>query len=159
MGRTGRPSKLTPETQAEICRAIRIGATREVAAQAVGIARRTLQYWIERGKAEQERLAQKGARKRKREQPYLHFLHALEEAEAEGEVTHLEAIAADGAAGSKWILARRHSERWAEVRKQQHSGPEGKPIPFDMEAWKREREERAQEWDGIEDGECAGEDA
>jgi hypothetical protein len=119
---------LTSEAQAAICRAIRIGATREVAAQAAGVTRRTLQYWIERGKAEQERLAQKGARRRKREEPYLHFLHALEEAEAEGEVTHLETIAADGAAGSKWILSRRHPDRWAQVRKEEISGPGGKPL-------------------------------
>lgn len=104
----GRPAKLTPEVEARILRAIRLGATREVAAQAAGISERALYDWLERGRTGQRR--------------YLQFLQAMDRAESEGEVTHLEAIAADGAAGSKWILARRHPDRWSETVKQESSG-------------------------------------
>ena len=124
----GRPSKLTPESQKAICDAIKVGATREVAARAAGITKTSLTNWITRARNERERLEQKGARVRKREQPYLAFLAALELAEAEGEVELLEEIKADGATGAKWILARRHPDRWAEISKREVSGPKGEPV-------------------------------
>jgi transposase len=124
----GRPTKLTPEIQETICNAIEIGATREIAAMAAGIDRSTLFNWIKRGRDERKRLAQKGARLRKREKPFLDFLDSLEFSEAGGEVKHIETIAGEGATGSKWILSRRHPERWAQVSKSQISGPDGGPV-------------------------------
>ena len=124
----GRPTKLTPEIQGKICDAIRVGATREIAARAAGISKSTLCDWIRRGRDARERLSKNGARGRKREKPFLDFLDALEQAEAEGEVEHLNKIASEGAPGSKWILSRRHAERWAQVSKSQISGPGEGPI-------------------------------
>jgi len=124
----GRPTSLTPEIQEKICDAIQIGATRIIAARAAGISERSFYYWIERGRVEQERLKAKGARQRKRELPFLQFLQALEVSEATGEVEHLEKIAAEGGAGSRWILVRRHPERWTQVNKQEITGKDGGPI-------------------------------
>jgi hypothetical protein len=45
--RTGRRSKLTPETHDRIVNAVRAGATFEAAAGAAGIAERTLYLWLE----------------------------------------------------------------------------------------------------------------
>ena len=115
----GRRTKLTPEVQKAICDAIGIGASREIAARAAGICKTTLYRWLARGEAEQERLQQKGARPRQRETHFCEFRDALTEAEAKGEVHHLEVIAADGATGSKWILERRHPDRWARLEKRQ----------------------------------------
>ena len=124
----GRPIKLTSDVQEEICRATRIGAKREIAARAAGISESTFYGWVARGKAERERLQRPRTRPRKRETPFLEFLEALERAEAKGEVTHLETIADDGSSGSKWILSRRHPERWAPTTKQEVSGPGGEAI-------------------------------
>ena len=124
----GRPSKLTEKSQKAICDAIKVGATREVAARAAGICKATLTSWISRARTEKERLGEKGARRRKREQPYLDFLAALELAEAEGEVELLEEVKADGATGAKWILARRYPNRWAELTKREITGKDGGPL-------------------------------
>lgn len=111
----GRPTKLTPEVQERILRAIRLGATREVAARAAGVDERTFYRWLQRGEA-----AKSGQ--------YCQFRQAMARAESEGEITHLEAIAADGGAGSKWILSRRHPERWTEVQRHEVSGKDGTPL-------------------------------
>ena len=46
------PRKLTPEVQEAICEAIENGATLEIAAQAAGIAPRTLDEWLHHGRKE-----------------------------------------------------------------------------------------------------------
>ena len=111
----GRRSKLTPELQDKICNAVRIGATYGVAAGAAGICERTFHNWREWG---EERRSGK----------YVQFLQALRKAESVGEVKHLASITASGAEGSKWILARRHPERWANKSEIKHSGDAENPI-------------------------------
>jgi Homeodomain-like domain len=48
----GAPDGLTPEAERRIVQAVRTGATREVAAAAAGVSRRTLQRWLARGAVE-----------------------------------------------------------------------------------------------------------
>ena len=97
----GRRSKLTPEVQEKICEYVRLGATYEVAARAAGIDESTFYRW-------------KALGEKARSGKYREFFKALRRAEAEGETHHLEVIASEGPTGSKWILARRHPERWGD---------------------------------------------
>jgi hypothetical protein len=48
----GTPDGLTAEAEQRIVKAVRDGATREVAAAAAGVSRRTLQRWLAAGRAE-----------------------------------------------------------------------------------------------------------
>ena len=107
MARRGRRSKLTPRVQKKILEAIRLGATYEVAARAAGIGERTLYRWKERGQR-----AKRGK--------FRQFWQALQQAEAEGEIRHLQTIAEEGPSGSKWILERRYPDRWGRRDRVKH---------------------------------------
>lgn len=113
-----RRSKLTLQTQDKICDYIRIGNTFEVSAIAAGICEKTFYNWCKRARVELERVAKSGRRRvRKREKPYIQFLQAIQLAEGDGEVMHVAKIADSGPEGSKWILTRRHPERWGNKQK------------------------------------------
>jgi transposase len=112
----GRPAKLTPERQAKIVQAIRLGNTRECAAKWAGVGRSTLLLWLARGRKERERLEQPGARKRRSERIYLDLLAAVEKAEADAEaamVGHITKAVRDGQwTAAAWWLERRYPEKW-----------------------------------------------
>lgn len=65
----GRPTLLTPEVQAAICKSVRLGNPKEYACQAARISRQTLWSWEKRGEAGEE--------------PYAEFLYAIKAADAE----------------------------------------------------------------------------
>lgn len=97
----GRPSKLTPETQAAIVEAIEGGNYPDVAAQLVGIQPSTYYAWMERGRAG--------------ESPYLEFSEAVTRARAKAEsymVTLVKTDAAANAESARWYLERSASDRW-----------------------------------------------
>jgi hypothetical protein len=71
----GRKSKLTPETQDAICQAVEKGAPVTIAAAAVGIADRTVNFWLQRG-ANAE-LAEDG-----KDEKYRLFLLAVQQSRA-----------------------------------------------------------------------------
>lgn len=103
----GRPTKLTPELQAEICELIRKGNFVETACEAVGVHKGTYYNWRNRG----ERSA-KGV--------YCDFFNAIKRAEADGEAAHVANIAADNTntkdwQRSAWWLERRYPQRWGKV--------------------------------------------
>ena len=50
-----RPSKITPEAQAEIVKAVRLGASYELAASCGGVTYETMNNWRKRGEQEEER--------------------------------------------------------------------------------------------------------
>lgn len=99
----GRPTKLSPETQKKICDGIRLGMTRERAAEWAGICRSTFFNWIRRGEE-----AESGV--------FSEFLYALKRAESDGIAVCLNNIhkAAKGEdyngqwQAAAWILERRH---------------------------------------------------
>jgi len=114
----GRPAKfeLNPDIQKRICDAIRIGTTRNIAAEYAGVCERTFYRWIERGKS-----AKSGK--------YKEFCQALKRAEAEGVVNNLSRIQNAGIGKIKndrgewekfegqwqalaWILERRHPKEY-----------------------------------------------
>lgn len=114
----GRRSKLTDAVQEKICNYIRIGNTFEVSAGAAGITGTTFYNWCKRARAERERVSKSKRRKiRERERPFVAFLEALELAEHEGETMLVGTVASSGPEGAKWILGRRHPDRWGNKQK------------------------------------------
>lgn len=97
---SGRPTKLTDETQATIVAALREGMYREIAAKLAGIHRDTLYGWLERG--------------RTGEAPYAAFSDAVEkaEAEAEQETVRSARTGGDGWQAKAWLAERRWPSRW-----------------------------------------------
>lgn len=95
----GRPTKLTPEVQAKVVEALRLGAPRKLAAEYAGIAYDTLREWcLRRGPF------------------YVAFAGALKEAESKGSVAALAKIqkaATDGQwQAAAWLLERRDPENF-----------------------------------------------
>jgi transposase len=117
--RRGRPRKLTAKRQKAITEAIRLGARRDQAAEAAGIARSTLQNWIARGELDGR-------------QPHKRFAEAVRTAEAEFELESLRAIEQAAAGGDwrakAWVLERRHPERWGRQTRHEVTGPDGQAV-------------------------------
>lgn len=103
MAGNGRPCKLTPELEARIVAAIERGATRDTAAQEVGVNERTVYRWMARGR-KQAALAQ-----------FRQFRQAIKRAEAQA-VLHFVGIIRDAAPKSwqaaAWWLERRYPLDW-----------------------------------------------
>ena len=117
----GRPTKWTPELQAEVVAALKAGNYLETACLRVGISRQTLHNWLNRG--------------RTGEAPYDGFLDAVEKAEAWAEVHALaliETAARDGVwQAAAWKLERKHQDRWGRQRMDmQHSGDVSVSLAF-----------------------------
>jgi hypothetical protein len=104
------PSKLTPEVQARICEALKKGNYRSTAAAAAGIHRNTLINWEKRGE--------------EGEAPYVDFLTAMQQAEAEAEMDLVDLIrnaqpgvptvrGADLWQAWAWVLERRYGGKWS----------------------------------------------
>ncbi len=120
-----RPTKLTPELQAEILRNIKTCAYRETACAAAGIDSKTLRNWLARAKRGGDTNA-----------IYRRFAAALEEAEARAEVVDLVTIgkaARDDWRAAAWRLSRKYPDRWGERQRLEHSGPDGGPIETKQE--------------------------
>jgi rubrerythrin len=99
----GRPTKLTPDLQRQVCDTLRRGAYLETAAALAGVDRTTLQEWLRRGRREDDG-------------PYVEFSRAVQSAQAEAEMRDLDRVDAAAEAGtwqaSAWRLERRSPERW-----------------------------------------------
>ncbi|MBM3273587.1 MAG: hypothetical protein FJZ00_00435 [Candidatus Sericytochromatia bacterium] len=100
-----RPSKLTPEVQEAIVGAIAGGATREGAAQAVGVSPAALYNWLKRGRDGVD-------------SAYVEFLEAVTCAEGAFEVnliSKIKELGEKGAVGAlQWLAERRIPERWGQ---------------------------------------------
>ena len=94
----GRKCKLTPELQAEIVRALQVGATREHACQYAGISKETFYTWLEKGEAGKA--------------PFTDFLDVVKKAEGRAVVGWLAQIEDAARTGSwqaaAWKLERRY---------------------------------------------------
>lgn len=118
----GRPSKLTPETQAKFLSAIAAGAFPEVAATYAGIDRVTYFRWMERGAQE-------------RSGPYVDFRNMVMQAEAEVELLAggtLRTAALDDSKAAVTFLKLRFGRRWREHTVQEVTGAEGGPIAHEI---------------------------
>lgn len=111
----GRPTKLTPEIQDKLVRALQTGMSRIGAAAFSGIGESTFFDWMAAG-------ARDDASEETRR-----FRRVVLEAEAVAELTLVHEVKK---ADPKWLLSRRY-KRWAErvvETKHTHQGPGGRPL-------------------------------
>jgi hypothetical protein len=96
-----RPTKLTPEVQETICKAIRIGATYQAAAEAAGVGYSTFNAWM------------------KYEQPkYQKFREAVERANADAQLDLLAKVQTFGDKdwrANTWILEHRFKQDYGQT--------------------------------------------
>lgn len=106
----GRKTKLTPALQDRICDFIRKGNYVQVACAACGVSEAAYYDWLQRGDEQQ---SDGGG-------IYAEFLEAIKATEAEAE-TMLLSMVVDAApknwAAAMTVLERRHSAKWAQVRR------------------------------------------
>ena len=113
-----RPTKLTPETQERIVRAIRAGNYADAACRAAGVGQTTFYRWMQRGEAEAEG-------------PFREFRDAVRQAEAEAEVFAVATVRK--AMTESWqaaiaFLERRHPDRWRRQQRTELTGRDGGPL-------------------------------
>lgn len=100
-----RPSKLTPEVQARLVAGIRHGLTHKTACAATGVAPRTFQTWIARGRLPGKANAR-----------HRHLVEAVERARAAREADLAARLLLAAQRGSwraaAWLLERQYPERW-----------------------------------------------
>lgn len=110
MGKPGRPTKLTPEVEEKILRALRGGNFREVAAAYAGVAKRTFLDWMKAGKDNPDsRMGEFRAR----------VVEAEKGAELHAVATIIKAGGKDHRA-MEWFLERKFPERWGRTAAQKH---------------------------------------
>lgn len=131
--RGGRPTKLTPQVQDEICESIRAGNYIEPSALRAGVTKESLYNWLRRAGCEIEKSnTNKKYRIPAKEKKYIEFFHAVKQAEAEAEAHDLAVIRHAAAVGhwqaAAWRLERKHYDRWGRRQAIEHSGPDGKPV-------------------------------
>jgi hypothetical protein len=110
-----RPTKLTPDTQAQIVKAIRAGATYKDAAESAGVAYITFNGWMQRGE-----------RGHKSDQLYVEFSNAVTKAQADVKIG-FTAVLTKAAQDGDWraaleYLRRRDPDNWSDRRQIEHSG-------------------------------------
>lgn len=97
----GRPSKLTPELQSEMCQMLQDWVPVETACAALNIDDSTYYNWRKRGREEQARRAawtgkeppgKREQTRRDREAPYIEFFEATARAIAKGEAYAIDAL-------------------------------------------------------------------
>ena len=98
-----RRSKLTKKTTEQICNAISIGATYEIAAGYGGVSQRVFYLWLERGRKEAERLeTDPEAQPDPAERKYMQFLHKVYEANNDAAISWLNVINNSAAVDPVW---------------------------------------------------------
>ncbi|WP_051569267.1 hypothetical protein [Alkaliphilus transvaalensis] len=112
----GRPTKLNKRVQEHIVKMIKLGNYLETAAAFAGLDVSTVRRWINRGKAELERLEVDNVREiREREQIYVEFAQQVEHALAVAEVKDVQVIynaAKNDYRAAVWRLERRFTGNW-----------------------------------------------
>jgi len=138
----GRKTLLNQQRLEAITTMLRAGAYVDDACRSVGIHKATFYNWLQRGNTQRERL-NAGLEIEPKEQPFLEFLDAVEEADAEGIIGHVMNI--DHAAkngtwqASAWILERKQPRKWGRFERTEISGPEGAPIQINVSTDELER--------------------
>lgn len=120
MAKVGRPSKMTPEAQDAIVRALMNGNFRITACKYAGVSMRTFNDWMLLGK-------------KRPKGKFGRFRHAVLDAESKAEiraVTLLMKAAENDPKHAAWWLAHRHNSRWADKTRvrAEHTGKGGGPI-------------------------------
>lgn len=116
----GRPTLLTPETQAKIVEALRAGNYRYPSAQFAGVSTRSFQDWMARGEVEARGI-------------YADFRAAVIEAEKAAEIRAVAIVmkaATTDPRNAQWWLSHKFPERWADKSRvrTELTGKNGTPI-------------------------------
>lgn len=125
-----RPTKLAPEVEERIIKALLAGSHVATAARCAGLSPSTFHRWIERGDPTRTRAA---------DRPYRKFRARVEQTLAEAEVRQLVLIDRAGKThwrARAWLLERRHPERWG---RRAASRPDETPARSGVEQSKSSR--------------------
>ena len=129
-GSRGPASALTDEVRGEIARRLASGCSLEVAAEAVGVSRRTIQTWLQVGR-EAEALHADGARLTAKQRDCLALLWAEQAARAELRVKLLASIQKQALGGSwqatAWLLERMFPDEYAARAGRKDRAGSGRP--------------------------------
>lgn len=106
----GRPSRLTPERADKIVALISQGHYNRTAASATGIGQRTIQRWLARGEAANERI-DAGQPLQDGDEIYWHFWQRVQQAEGEAADEALAAIRQGWQRDNQWTAAAWYLER------------------------------------------------
>jgi transposase len=122
-----RPTLITDELVTRVRSAVLSAQSLEAVAAELGIARRTLFNWLERGEAEQPPES---------DALFVRFAAEFRQAEADLEQELLDHVKGD--AGKKgewsrfaWVLERRFPARWGSKQRVEHTGADGGAIQVD----------------------------
>ena len=110
----GRHSKLTPDIQDKICKALKLGHPLNTAAPLAGVTVRTAHNWLARGRKEDRRIAGEETADPD-EAIYLDFLLAVEEAKSQAVdrvLQNLVSAADQNPKVAQWLLAHYLSGSW-----------------------------------------------
>lgn len=135
-GSRGQPTKLTGATADAICGCLRAGVPRVHAAESAGVSRRTMMAWLEYGRAaalcERPDCDEAHHGPGHAELTYLHFLHMVEQAEADAVVLAVghwsKAMPRDWRAAQAW-LERRHPAEFKPQERVEPTSPNSAPVP------------------------------
>jgi len=126
----GKPSVLTDGVRDEIALRLSSGCSLEIAAQAVGVNRRTIQTWLAVGREARD-LDDQGQRLTPRQTQCLGLLEAEQAARAELRVKALASIQKAALTGtwqaSAWLLERLFPDEYA-AQKRTNGGAGGRPL-------------------------------
>lgn len=111
----GRPTKLTPERQKQICDLLKSGNWVETACTLAGIDKQTHYNWINRAQAELNRMQEEGREDPDpNEAPYLDYLDATTQARAEAEARNV-ALIQQAASGVNVVKTRRRTDQQGNI--------------------------------------------
>lgn len=140
--KTGRHTLLNDTRKEAIATMLRAGAYVDDACRAVGIHRATFYNWMQRGNIQRERL-NAGLDVEENETQYLDFLDTVEEADAEGIISHVMNIDNSAKNGtwqaSAWILERKQPKKWGRYDRTEITGADGGPIQINVSTEELER--------------------
>lgn len=120
----GRKSKITSEVIKRICEIISVGNYANIACQSVNISEQTYYTWLQRGRAEKERIEKLEAQGLdilpSKEGIYLEFLDAVKKAESDAEVMavmHIRTAMPNQWQAAAWYLERKFPDRYGRREK------------------------------------------
>lgn len=120
----GRLTKLTPELQEKIVKAVSLGNYIETSAAYAGVNKQSLYTWMKRGN-------------RQKKGPFRDFLDAIKKAMAEAEIRDLENIRVISTNGnwqaSAWRLERKFPKKWGRKERIEHVGDGGGAVQVQVQ--------------------------
>ena len=134
----GRKGLLTKELSETIAGYVRVGVYVEEACGAAGIARATFYQWLERGRAERERIKlMKAEGPKPSERIYVEFLDMMERAYDEATLRKVAVITKSAENGdwraASWWLERTRPQKYGLKAQVEHTGEGGEPIRVQVE--------------------------